>query len=924
VILALAAVLLFGAPGLLYWFSEWLWFKEVRQADLFWTVILLKARLALIFGIGVFALLLGNALLARALAPRTPWYEMERTIRMQAAEAMELYVTKFLLLGIVALAAVIGYGAAQSGATHWDQALRFFNAQPFGGVKDPIFHRDVGFFVLRLTFWRYIWQTVYATLIGAFIISAVVHYLGKAIRMLGGMPDFASHVKAHLSVLLGLILVVKALGYRLDAYELLFSPRGTVLGAGYTDVHAQLPAFSILAVVAFLCGILLLVNLRFRGLWLPAIGLGFFFVASGLLNLLYPALVQRIKVKPNELARESQYIAYNIKFTRQAFQLDGIASHSFEKIEPLTPEHLARNPQTVENIRLWDWRPLRQAYRQLQELRPFYLFQDVDIDRYLINGRRRQVMLSPRELSTAAIPGTATWQKQHVLYTHGYGVIVSPVNRVAEGGRPDFIVKDMPPISATPDIGVKRPQIYYGEVPTAQDYCVVRTTMHELDYRGAGEVEVHTTYSGTGGVPLASAITRLAIASRFRSLDLLITPIIRKGSRVLFRRNIAERAYAIAPFLLYDPDPYIVVGKNGNLYWIQDAYTVSRSYPYSEPYTIGFPGGGGLQFNYLRNSVKVITDAYNGTITFYLWDPKDAVARCYQRAFPRLFTPREKMPPFLRAHLRYPELLFKAQAEHYATYHMTDPGEFYERVDKWAVAQELAGKGGVEQVSGIDHEPMQPYYVIMRLPDEKDAEFILLLPYTPITKPNMRAWLCARCDGKQYGQLLVYQFSGQRLIDGPQQIESYVDQDTNISKDLSLWKTGGSDVIRGNLLVIPIEKSLLYVEPLFLRAQRGAIPELKRVITFANGKIAMEPTLAEALARVVVGAVPTAAPVPAAAGPPAAGPPVAPAVRALVEQARSLYADAQQRLREGDLAGYAEKMKELGLLLDRLDKSAPR
>ena len=926
VLLAVLAVLIFGAAPLLYWYSELLWFREVGQTGVFWTIISLKVKLALVFGVAVFALLLGNALLARALAPRTPWYDMERTLRMQAAEVMELYVTRFLLLGIFLFAAFVGYLVARSAAAeHWDQALRFLNAQAFG-VKDPIFEKDVGFYVFRLAFLRYVWQVCYGALIGAFFVSAIVHYLGKAIRVLGGVPDLALHVKAHLSVLLGLILVVKAFGYRLDAYELLYSPRGTVFGISYTDFNAQLPAYSILAVVAALCGILLLVNLRFRGLWLPALGLGFFLVASGLLNVVYPALVQRIKVKPNELARETPYIRHNIKFTRQAFQLDRIAEQPFPGVGSLTPADLARNPETIENIRLWDWRPLRQTYKQLQELRPYYVFQDVDIDRYRINGRLRQVMLSARELSTDQIPGAGTWQNRHVLYTHGYGAVLSAVNAVAEGGRPEFILKDMPPVSTTPDLHIKRPQIYYGEALTPQDYCVLRTRMKEFDYPGPAGEERHTAYEGRGGISLASAITRLASASRFTSLDLLLTNIISNQTALLFRRNIVERAYSIAPFLLYDYDPYVVVGQDGKLYWIHDAYTVSRAYPYSDPYVVRSPDGAALAFNYIRNSVKIVTDAYDGTITFYLRDPDDPVARCYKQAFPHLFKPYEQMPSFLKPHLRYPELLFKAQAEHYATFHMTDPATFYQREDKWAIAQELAGKGGTQQVSGGDHEPMQPYYVIMRLPGEKAGEFILLLPYTPVGRPNMIAWLCARCDGERYGELLVYTFPAQKLIDGPQQIESYIDQDANISQDLSLWRTGGSDVIRGNLLVIPIEKSLLYIEPLFLRAQKGEIPELKRVIAYANGKVAMESTLADALAQVTGGriAMPGLAAAAPAGAPPPAPRPMREGTRALVEQARSLYQDAQERLREGDLAAYGEKIKELGTVLDRLEKTAPR
>ena len=919
VFIAAFVLLFYAAPGLLHLYSEWSWFKAVGYVPVFWTVFLAKVKLALIVGAFVFAVLAGNALLARALAPRAPWYEIEKSLRQRAAEAMELYVTKFLLLGILLLAALIAYGAAQSAAARWDQYLRFANPVAFG-VKEPLLGRDAAFYVFRLPFWRYILGAIYGTLIGAFIISAVVHYLDKAIRVLGGIPAFASHVKAHLSVLLGLILLAKAVGYRLDAYELLYSPRGIVFGPSYTDVYAQLPAYNILLVIAGFCAVLVLVNLYFRGLWLPAVGLGFFLVCSGLLNVVYPALVQRIKVAPNEAQAEAPYIKNNIEFTRRAFDLDRIKLQPFEQVRPLAAADLAKNVETVENVRLWDWRPLRQTYKQLQELRPYYHFSDVDSDRYMLGGRIRQVMLSARHLSPEGIPTPKTWQKTHVLYTHGYGVIVSPVNTVDPSGQPEFMVQDIPPRSTAPEIHVRRPEVYFGELGGEEDYCLVNTTLKEVDYTGADGTLRYSRYEGKGGVPISSGLMRLAMASRFRSLDMFLTRIINSKSRIIFRRNIALQSRAIAPFLLYDADPYTVVGEDGRLYWIHDAYTTSRNYPYSEPFPVTLADGRTYDLNYIRNSVKVVTDAYDGTVTFYLVNTKDPVVRSYDKIYPGLFKPLSEMPEFLLEHLRYPEMLFQAQAQQYATYHMTDPRLFYEREDKWAVAQELGGKGAARVTGTGQHEPMMPYYATMRLPGEDKAEFILMLPYTPINKPNMIAWLCARCDPKHYGQLLVYKFTAQELVDGPQQIEAYIDQDAEVSKDLSLWRQGGSDVIRGNLLVIPIEKSVLYVEPLFLKAQQGEIPELKRIIVFAGGRVAMERTFQDALARVVRGPVPAAvAEAPGAPERPPAVGALAPAeVSRLVEEANARYRKAQERLKAGDFAGYGEEMDALGKVLTRL------
>jgi hypothetical protein len=546
---------------------------------------------------------------------------------------------------------------------------------------------------------------------------------------------------------------------------------------------------------------------------------------------------------------------------------------------------------------------------------------DVDVDRYTIDGDYRQVMLAARELSADDIPPPATWQKRHIMYTHGYGLVLSPVNRVSEGGGPDFLLKDIPPRSASRDIRVTRPGLYYGALTGPEDYVLVGTKLAELDYISPKGPR-NTRYSGRGGIELSGFLRKIAFSSRFKAVNILISDAIVPASRILFRRNIAERLQAIAPFLLQDPDPYIVIDR-GRLFWIHDCYTITNRYPYSRPSAFELGEGRVVRLNYIRNSVKVVTDAYNGTIRLFVADPTDPLIRSYQRIFPGLCEPLSAMPKGLRRHIRYPELQFRLQANMFLSYHMTNPRVFYEQEDLWAVAQELAGKGEAAASAGGGAD-MEPYYALIRLPGQKTAEFVLLLPFTPATKRNMVGWMGARSDGENYGRVQVYEFPKQKLVEGPLQIEAYVDQDADISQDLSLWKTGGSEVIRGNLLVIPVDESLLYVEPLFLRAERGQIPELKRVIVAHGSRVAMQETLDLALAKLTGAEAQVAGPPgERAARPGRAGTAAAPVqpvgeMGRLTAQAAQEYDRARGAAAKGDWTEFGRALQSLGETIKRM------
>jgi hypothetical protein len=693
-------------------------------------------------------------------------------------------------------------------------------------------------------------------------------------------------------VLLGLLLLLRAVGYRLDMWNLVYSPRGVVFGASYTDVYADLPALKILTVLSIIAALVTLVTAARRSVKPALFAVTGLLLVSVLLRQGYTTLVQQASVGPDEIAKERQFIEYNIKMTRNAFRLDNMTESEYPAAETLTRDVIEQNKDTIGNVRLWDWRPLKQTFSQLQEMRLYYTFNDVDIDRYVVNNTYRQVTLAPREMNQANLAEQAkTWVNRHLKFTHGYGIVMSPANEVGPQGLPLFFIKDIPPRAST-DISVTRPEIYFGEL--TKEYIIVNTKEKEFDYP-LGDENAQVTYEGKGGVTVGPLLRRMAFALRFGNYEIVLANAITRDSRLIMNRDLKSRLTAIAPFLRYDEDPYIVVA-DGRIYWMVDAFTVSRAFPFSQPSPRGF--------NYIRNSVKVTVDAYEGDVRFYLFDPTDPIARSFAGIFPGLFRPYSEMPETLKKHIRYPADLFEVQAEMYLTYHMQDAAVFYNKEDLWSFPGQV--RQGKEQT-------VEPYYMIMRLPGEKNPEYMMLLPFTPSKKQNMIAWLAARCDAPNYGQMMLFKFPKEKLVYGPSQVDARIDQDADISPKLTLWGQVGSQVIRGNLLVIPIDGSILYIEPLYLQSTDTKLPELKRVIVAYANRVVMEDDLAKALAT-LFGA--KAEPV---------VPGKAPATQTLQElaaQAASLYRDAQQKIQAGDWAAYGKLIKDLGDVLKELESRA--
>jgi len=721
-----------------------------------------------------------------------------------------------LIIAAVALVVGLFIGFAQTG--NWDTLLKWLYAAPFGR-SDPLFGNDLGFYVFSLPVYELLrdWGLLIIVLSGA--IAVGIYLLRGAINyQQTGLPTLSAACIRHLSGLLAIFFFVKSGSYILQRYELLTSNNGIVFGAAYTDVHLRLPLLIALAGASLIAAVLCAYNVSLAGIRLPVAAVAMVFAVS-IVETIVPSVFQSFWVKPDELKLESRYIAKNIEFTRYGFALDHIISAPFPAKGKLTPEVIAANQATIQNIRWWDPRPLLDTYRQLQELRLYYDFHDIDVDRYTVDGSYRQVLLSARELNQSKLPADAqTWINQRFKFTHGNGIAMNPVNRFDDEGLPVFYVKDIPPVGP-PELKIDRPEIYFGE--ETRNYVVVGGGTKEFDY-AKGQENVYNVYEGRDGVSLRSLWTRALFAWSFGDFKLLISDNVTPASKILFRRIIQDRIQRIAPFLRLDRDPYLVVN-DGHMIWLQDAYTVTDSLPYSQRRQ---PDG----INYIRNSVKIAVDAYDGNPIFYIADPNDPIVQTYQRIFPTLFQPMDSMPASLRRHIRYPEDLFIIQAGVYGTYHMKDPEVFYNKEDLWTFPKE-SHKG--------QNTFMQPYYTIMRLPGEAREEFILMLPMVPNNRDNMIAWLAARCDGANYGKVIEFAFSKEKLIYGPAQIEARIDQDTTISQQLSLWNQTGSRVIRGNLLAIPIEDTLLYVEPLYLSAESRQLPELKRLIASTGDRVVM-------------------------------------------------------------------------------------
>jgi uncharacterized membrane protein (UPF0182 family) len=895
-VLVLAAVGLLAALEAVPFYTDWLWFDEVGYTDVFLTTVSLRGGLFLAVGVLTFLFLWSNLRAAAASRPPDVFWELEEPLGLPSRVILEPLLRRALVPLTLAVALLFGLTAS----TEWQTVLTYRHGQPFGLV-DPIFERDIGFYVFRLPLWRRALEWI-SLLVGCtLLVTALLYFLGRVLVLTARGPVITARARAHVLALLALLLFARAADFWLDRYELLYSQRGAVFGALYTDVNATLPALSFLATLAALVGGAALLQILWRGARTVVAGLILLALGWMLGVWAYPALVQRLRVAPNALVVESPYITHHIRATRQAFALDRIEERDFPAREALEPGDLARNATTLKNVRLWDHAPLLATFAQLQEIRTYYRFVDVDNDRYTVGGEYRQLMLSARELSYPNLPrdpqgrdADRQWINEHLQYTHGYGVVVGPVNRITPEGLPELFIRDIPPVS-TVELKVTRPEIYYGEV--ANDYVFVGTRSREIDYP-AGDENVYTSYQGRGGIPVGSFGRRLLLALRFGSYRILLSDEITAQSRAMYYRQVSERVSRIAPFLRFDADPYLVIRPDGTLVWIIDAYTTTHRFPYAERVS-GFG-------NYVRNSVKAVVDAYHGTVHFYLADDQDPLVHVYARAFPGLFRPLGEMPADLRAHLRYPAGFFAIQARMYATYHMQDPRVFYNKEDLWSIPRRLEGGPDRPPERAPDRE-MEPYFTIMRIPGAQREEFVLLTLFTPLRRDNMIAWLAARSDGEHYGRLVAFLFPKQRLVYGPRQIAARIDQDPVIAQQLTLWNQRGSKVIRGSLLAIPIEESLLYVEPMYLAAASGSIPELKRVFVAQGNQIAMEESL-EASLQAIFGRRRAAV---AAAPEAGASPPARDGLDAVVGRAWEAWTRAQQSLRQGDWAAYGEAQKRL-------------
>jgi uncharacterized membrane protein (UPF0182 family) len=889
----LALLVVLGLPAIAEFYTDWLWFQEVGYEQVFLRSLTARSIITVVVGLVVFAFLAGN--LALAFRSLRPW--QFTVVTPEGPRPLTMDPTRFRPLVMLA-AGVLGLLIGVYAGSRWDTWLAFVYATPFG-TRDPILGHDVGFYVFTLPLLEIVraLSMVVVFIAGAGSLAAYVLSGEVGLDPLRGLLASRAAVR-HLSMLAAALLLVLGFGAWLQIPHLLTTASGAVFGASYTDVHARIPALRLLMVAAFAGAGLALWQTRVARYWPTMLAAALYIVVS-LAGVGYAAIIQRFVVGPNEQVRETPFITHNIQATRAAFALDRVEERSLSGEAHLTREDIDRNATTLDNVPLWNERPLLDTFGQLQEIRTYYDFVAVDNDRYTINGRYRQTMLSARELNSQSLP-SRSWINERLTFTHGYGLTIGPVNEVTREGLPVLFVRDLPPVS-TVDLKVTEPAIYYGEL--SNDHVFVKTKTQEFDYP-RGDDNVFTTYAGDGGVPLSNVLRRLMFAIRFRSTDTFFSPNLTRDSRVLIYRRIAERVRRIAPFFDYD-DPYMAVSQ-GRLVWIHDAYLTSNRYPYST-------SANGV--NYIRNAIKVTIDAYHGKTTFHLLDPKDPLAQTFAKIFPGLLAPLESMPEDLRTRLRYPHGIFALQAAMFATFHMQNPAVFYNREDQWEIpAFEVGGQS----------ERMEPYYTIMKLPHESAPEFIQMLPFTPRQKDNLAAWMVARSDGENYGRLMVFQFPKQTVIFGPRQIAARISQDQIIAPQITLWNQQGSEVIQGTLLVIPIEESLIYIRPLYLRAANGQIPELKRVIVAYQNQIVMEETLDAAIDRLFPGSrTRPQAPASTDKQPPAPEPPAsgAPAdFAALAAQAQSHYERAMQAQREGNWALYGEEIKQLGAILQKLGK----
>ncbi len=884
-VLVLILLTLFGGISL---YADWLWFTEIGFQKIFttiWSTMLLAGLIAglAVFGITYFNLYICELLTKGKKIPK-PHRSEPRIIGENHIERpidADAFIKKFTVPVLLVIAVLAGFFAAG----RWQTILQYIHQTPFG-INDPIFSKDVSYYIFSVPFIQLLLSLGFLVIIVSVLSSAIRHYFKGAISFQRGSWAADRSTTIHLSVLLAFGFGLAALRiYFVQMPELLYSATGPLFGASYISIHAYLPflkilsAISILAALAILFGSLLS---KRKALTIVVSAFILYFGASVIGGFLYPLALEQIVVKPNELVKETPFIKHHIAATQKAWGLDTIEERDLGGESELTYEDIQNNPLTIKNIRLWDREPLLNTFGQIQEIRTYYDFISVDNDRYQLGEEYRQVMLSTRELNSESLP-SRTFINERLTFTHGMGLTLGPVNEVTQEGLPVLWIKDLPPVSSIPSLAITRPEIYFGEL--SNEYIIVKTESKEFNYP-SGEENIFSTYEGTGGVVLNSVSRKALLAWQLKSAKIILSNDITPESRILYFRNIYDRVRKALPFLRFDSDPYMVIA-DGRLKWIYDAYTTSNRYPYAQPVR------GGM--NYMRNSVKVVIDAYDGDLQAYVAYPEDPLIQTFSKMFPGIFNDIQELPAALKGHIRYPEDLFAYQTALYRIYHMDQPQIFYNKEDQWEIP------------AITEKEPIMRH-LIMKLPGEKEEEFILMIPFTPRKKNNLASWMVARSDGEHYGKLIVYRFPKQSLVFGPQQIMNRINQDPEISKQLSLWDQGGSQVIRGNLLVIPIEESLIYVQPLYLKAKGGKIPELKRVIVAYKNKIAMEETLDEALAAIFGRTPPTQE------------------VREksvvgeenLIKQAKEHYDRAQQALRDADWVRYGEEIQRLGEVLEQM------
>ncbi len=887
--------------------TDWWWFSEVGHTQIF--IKSLAAKIALFLTVGVFAVvfLFTNFSLAIRSTRSTGsgWTAILPEALIGRPMSLDSSIVKKLA---IVLSVVISLFFGLAAAANWQEVLKFISSAAFGAT-DPIFNKDIGFYVFSLPVLQAALGLVKTLVILTLIGCAAIYFLRGSLHVaslqLLKQMQIERGARIHLGILLAIFLSTIVVGVYLSRFTLLTSQGSLVFGAMYTDATVRI----FMLWISMAAAVLAAVSAAFwawKGKLSPLVGAIFLYVVVGFTGAAIPSLIQKLVVAPNELVKETPFIKYNIAATRQGFALDKIEEREISGDKPITAADIANNDLTVKNVRLWDRKPLLSTFSQIQEIRTYYEFAEVDNDRYIIDGEIRQIMLSPRELASASLPNR-NWINERLTFTHGYGVAAGPVNQVTPEGLPVLFVKDLPPKSDVKELEISRPEIYFGEL--SNDYVITKTKSLEFNYP-KGEENVYATYEGTGGVEMNSFLKRVFYAVKFKSLKLLLSNDITRESRILYYRTIAERVAKIAPFLTFDRDPYIVIA-DGKVYWIADAYTTSDRYPYSQPLPMN-----GKNVNYVRNSVKVVIDAYHGSVAFYQADTEDPILKTYAAIFPGTFRPMSEIPKNLVSHLRYPEDIFTLQTAVYSVYHMDDPQVFYNKEDQWEIPAIAAEGEGVSRGSGIS--PMQPRHIIMKLPGDPDGrrgkkeEYVLMLPFTPRAKDNLSSWMVARNDGENYGKLLVYRFPKDKLVFGPKQIIGRINQDSEISQQISLWSQGGSQVIQGPLLVIPIEESLLYVRPLYLKAEAGKIPELKRVVVAYENKIAMEETLEEGLSKIF--------------GSGAAGKPQESAITKFqlpltkdgeerIRRAVAAYEEAIRAQMDGDWARYGEAIRRLGEIL---------